>query len=472
MTVQDVIEFAKAKNIQFVDLKFTDLPGMFQHFSIPVKELTEDLFEDGSGFDGSSIRGFQDIHESDMLLIPDPATAIIDPACKIPTMSMICNIKDPVTLESYSRDVRYIAQKAVNYLSDTGIGDTAYFGPEAEFFVFDDIRYGGGTNFAHYSVDSVEGNWNSGREEHPNLGYKPRPKEGYFPVPPSDTLQDVRSQMALKMIESGIDVELHHHEVAQGGQCEIDIRFDEMIAVADKVMLFKYIVKTVARDIGKVATFMPKPIFEDNGSGMHVHQSVWKDGENVFYDAGSSYANLSETALHYIGGLLRHLPALCALIAPTTNSYKRLVPGFEAPVSLAYSQRNRSACIRIPVYSKTEKATRVELRTPDPSCNPYLAFAAMLMAGLDGVRNRIDPGEPMDKDLYDLEPEEAAALEQVPDSLDKVLDALEADQDFLLEGDVFTPDIIEKYIAYKRESEVDAVRLRPHPHEFYLYHDI
>jgi glutamine synthetase len=408
-----------------------------------------------------------------MLLFPDPSTAIVDPACRVPTLSMICNIKDPITLESYSRDARYISQKALNYLRDTGIGDEVYFGPEAEFFVFDDLRYGGSTNTQFYSVDSTEGNWNSGRaEEGGNLGYKPRPKEGYFPVPPSDTLQDVRSEMVLQMIEAGIDVELHHHEVAQGGQNEIDIKYDSIVRVADKLMIYKYIVKNVARSLGKVATFMPKPLFEDNGSGMHCHQSIWKDGKNVFYDGGGTYANLSETAIHYIGGLLRHLPALCAIIAPTTNSYKRLVPGFEAPVSMAYSQRNRSACIRIPTYSSSEAATRIELRTPDPACNPYVAFAAMLMAGLDGVRNRIDPGEPVDKDLYDLEPEELSAIEQVPDSLDKVLDALEADHDFLLEGDVFTPDFVEKYIEYKREEEVDAVRLRPHPHEFFLYHDI
>ena len=473
MTPQEVLDLAKSSGVQMVDFKFTDLPGMMQHFSIPVGHLTEDLFEDGLGFDGSSIRGFQQIHESDMLLFPDPSTAIVDPACKVPTLSIICNIKDPITLESYSRDARYISQKALNYLRDTGIGDEVYFGPEAEFFVFDDLRYGGASNTQYYSVDSVEGNWNSGRaEDGGNLAYKPRPQEGYFPVPPSDTLQDVRSEMVLQMIEAGIDVELHHHEVAQGGQNEIDIKYDSIVRVADKLMIYKYIVKNVARSLGKVATFMPKPLFGDNGSGMHCHQSIWKDGKNVFYDGGGTYANLSETAIHYIGGLLRHLPALCAIIAPTTNSYKRLVPGFEAPVSLAYSQRNRSACIRIPTYSSSEGATRIELRTPDPSCNPYVAFAAMLMAGLDGVRNRMDPGEPVDKDLYDLEPEELSAIEQVPDSLDKVLDALEADHDFLLEGDVFTPDFIEKYIEYKREEEVDAVRLRPHPHEFFLYHDI
>ena len=473
MTAQGVLDLAKTSGVQMVDFKFTDLPGMMQHFTIPVGQLTTDLFEDGLGFDGSSIRGFQQIHESDMLLFPDPTTAIVDPACKVPTLSIICNIKDPITLENYSRDPRWICQKALSYLKDTGIGDEIYFGPEAEFFVFDDLRYGGSTNTQFYSVDSGEGNWNSGREEAGgNLGYKPRPKEGYFPVPPSDTMQDLRSEMVLKMIESGIEVELHHHEVAQGGQNEIDIRFGSMVTIADKLMMYKYIVKNVARAAGKVATFMPKPLFGDNGSGMHCHQSIWKDGKNVFYDGGGTYANLSETAVHYIGGLLRHLPALCALIAPTTNSYKRLVPGFEAPVSMAYSQRNRSACIRIPTYSSSERATRIELRTPDPSCNPYVAFAAMLMAGLDGIRNRMDPGEPVDKDLYDLDPEEQAAIEQVPDSLDKVLDALEADHEFLLEGDVFTSDFVEKYVTYKREEEVDAVRLRPHPHEFYLYHDI
>jgi len=471
VTVQDVLRLAEDNGVQFVDFKFTDLPGMFQHFTIPIEHLDEDVFEDGLGFDGSSIRGFQQIHESDMLLMPDPDTAIIDPACRVPTLSLICNVKDPVTLESYSRDARWIAQKANNYLIDSGIGDTVYFGPEAEFFVFDDIRYETATNGSFYQVDSVEGNWNTGRDEDPNLAFKPRPKEGYFPVPPSDTLQDLRSEMVLEMQKAGIDVELHHHEVAQGGQCEIDMRYDEIVRMGDKLMLYKYIVKNVARSHGQVATFMPKPLFGDNGSGMHCHQSVWKDNQNTFYDPGG-YANLSETGLHYIGGLLAHLPALCALIAPTTSSYKRLVPGFEAPVNIAYSQRNRSACVRIPVYFKNEKSVRVELRTPDPSCNPYMAFAGMLMAGLDGIRNRTSPGEPVDRNMYDLDPEEAAAIRQVPDSLDKTLDALEADHDFLLEGEVFTPDVIEMYIDYKRSEEVDAVRLRPHPYEFYLYHDI
>jgi glutamine synthetase len=471
MTVSEVLALARDKGARFVDLKFTDLPGMMQHFSVPVRELTEELFESGIGFDGSSIRGFQEIHESDMLLVPDPNTAIIDPACKVPTLSLICNVKDPVTLENYTRDARWIAQKAEHYLRDSGVGDTAYFGPEAEFFIFDDIRYGGSTNSSFYFVDSVEGNWNSGREENPNLAYKPRPKEGYFPVPPSDTLQDLRSRIVLQMEEVGIEVEVHHHEVAQGGQGEIDMRFDRLVTMGDKMMMYKYIIRNVARDAGKVATFMPKPLFGDNGSGMHTHQSVWKGGKNVFYDP-SGYANLSETALYYIGGLLRHADALCAIIAPTTNSYKRLVPGYEAPVNIAYSQRNRSACVRIPVYFSSEKATRVEFRPPDPACNPYLAFAAMLMAGLDGVRNRLDPGEPVDKNMYDLEPEEMAAIRQVPDSLNKVLDALEADHQFLLQGDVFTQDLVRKYIDYKREHEVDPVRLRPHPHEFYLYHDI
>jgi len=472
MNVQEVLEMAREKDVKFVDYKFTDVPGMMQHFSVPVKELTEEVFDDGLGFDGSSIRGFQEIHESDMLLIPDPTTAMIDPGCKIPTLSLMCNVKDPVTLESYTRDARFISQKAEKFLNDSGIGDTAYFGPEAEFFVFDDLRYSSNDrNLQFYVVDSAEGNWNSARREEPNLAYKPRPKEGYFPVPPSDSLQDVRSQMVMKMLESGIDVELHHHEVAQGGQCEIDLRFDTMVKMADKLMMYKYIIKTIARDLGKVATFMPKPLFNDNGSGMHVHMSIWKGGKNVMYD-GNGYANFSETGLNYIGGILKHLPALCAFIAPTTNSYKRLVPGFEAPVNIAYSQRNRSACVRIPRYLSSEKATRMELRCPDPSCNPYLAFGAMLMAGIDGVLNKIEPGGPMDRNLYDLEPEELAEIPQVPGSLDAALDALEADHEFLLAGDVFTEDLVEKYIEYKREEEVDPVRLRPHPHEFYLYHDI
>ena len=416
MTPSEVIALAKEKELKIVDFKFMDLPGMWQHFSMPISELTEDLFEDGVGFDGSSIRGFQQIHESDMLLFPDPSTAIVDPVCKIDTLSLVCNIKDPVTLESYSRDVRHVAQKAEAYLKTTGIADTSFWGPEAEFYLLNDIRYGQDQHSGYYFVDSVEGSWNTGRDEGPNLGYKPRYKEGYFPVPPSDTLQDVRSEMILKMIECGIDVEVHHHEVGTGGQGEIDMRYDTLSLMGDKLALYKYIIKNIAREHNLTATFMPKPLFEDNGSGMHIHQSLWKDNQNIFFDA-QGYALLSETALYYIGGLLKHAHSLCALIAPTTNSYKRLVPGFEAPVNIAYSQRNRSACVRIPIYHKNPNAKRVEFRTPDPSCNPYLAFSALLMAGLDGIQNKIHPGNPVDKDLYDLEPEDMAAIDSTPSFL-------------------------------------------------------
>ena len=471
MTPSEVVALAKEQNVKIVDLKFMDLPGMWQHFSLMVDELSEDLFTEGIGFDGSSIRGFQAINESDMLLFPDPATALVDPVCKVPTLSITCNIKDPITLENYTRDVRHIAQKAEAYLQSTGIADTSFWGPEAEFYLLNDIRYGQNQHSGFYFVDSVEGSWNSGKEENPNLGYKPRYKEGYFPVPPSDTLQDIRSEICLKLIESGIDVEVHHHEVGTAGQGEIDIRFDTLTTVADKIALYKYIVKNVARSYNLVATFMPKPLFQDNGSGMHVHQSLWKDGKNIFFDP-QGYSLLSETALYYIGGLLKHARSLCAIIAPTTNSYKRLVPGYEAPVNIAYSQRNRSACVRIPVYSKSEKAKRVEFRTPDPSCNPYLAFSALLMAGLDGVQNRIHPGDPLDKDLYDLEPEELDEIESTPASLGDSLDALEDDHEYLLKGDVFTEDVIDVWLEYKRENEVDAVNMRPHPYEFFLYHDI
>ena len=471
MTPSEVVALAKENNIKIVDLKFMDLPGMWQHSSLMVGELSEDLFEEGIGFDGSSIRGFQAINESDMLLFPDPATALVDPVCKIPTLSITCNIKDPITLENYTRDVRHISQKAEAYLHSTGIADISYWGPEAEFYLFDDIRYDQNQNSGFYHVDSVEGSWNSGREENPNLGYKPRYKEGYFPVPPSDTLQDIRSEMCLKLIESGVDVEVHHHEVGTAGQGEIDVRYDTLTTVADKIALYKYIIKNVARSHNLVATFMPKPLFQDNGSGMHVHQSLWKDGKNIFFDP-QGYSLLSETALYYIGGLLKHAQSLCAIIAPTTNSYKRLVPGYEAPVNIAYSQRNRSACVRIPVYSKSEKSKRVEFRTPDPSCNPYLAFSALLMAGLDGIQNRIHPGDPLDKDLYDLEPEELDDIESTPVSLGDALDALEDDHEYLLKGDVFTEDVLDVWIDYKRENEVDAINMRPHPYEFFLYHDI
>ena len=429
------------------------------------------MFDDGLGFDGSSIRGFQAINESDMLLFPDPATAIVDPVCGIPTLSIICNIKDPITLESYTRDVRHIAQKAEAYLISTGIADTSYWGPEAEFFLFNDVRYGQDHHSGYYFVDSREGSWNTGTDEGPNLGYKPRYKEGYFPVPPSDSMQDIRSEMILKMIESGVDVEVHHHEVGTGGQAEIDLRFDTMTRIGDKMALYKYIVKNVARAHNLSATFMPKPLFQDNGSGMHVHQSLWKNGKNIFYDP-QGYALLSEDALYYIGGLLKHAPSLCAIIAPTTNSYKRLVPGYEAPVNIAYSQRNRSACVRIPVYSKSEKSKRVEFRTPDPSSNPYLAFSALLMAGLDGIQNKIHPGDPLDRDLYDLEPEELDTIDSTPATLAESLDALEDDHEYLLKGDVITQDVIDTWLEYKRENEVDEINLRPHPHEFHLYYDI
>ncbi len=471
MTPSDVVALAKEEGVKIVDFKFMDLPGMWQHFSIPATELEEDMFDEGLGFDGSSIRGFQAINESDMLLFPDPATAIVDPVCGIPTLSIICNIKDPITLESYTRDVRHIAQKAEAYLISTGIADTSYWGPEAEFFLFNDVRYGQDHHSGYYFVDSREGSWNTGTDEGPNLGYKPRYKEGYFPVPPSDSMQDIRSEMILKMIESGVDVEVHHHEVGTGGQAEIDLRFDTMTRIGDKMALYKYIVKNVARAHNLTATFMPKPLFQDNGSGMHVHQSLWKNGKNIFYDP-QGYALLSEDALYYIGGLLKHAPSLCAIIAPTTNSYKRLVPGYEAPVNIAYSQRNRSACVRIPVYSKSEKGKRVEFRTPDPSSNPYLAFSALLMAGLDGIQNKIHPGDPLDRDLYDLEPEELDTIDSTPASLAESLDALEDDHEYLLKGDVITQDVIDTWLDYKRENEVDAINLRPHPHEFHLYYDI
>jgi glutamine synthetase len=454
-----------------VDFRFTDLPGMWQHFSMPARELTEELFEEGIGFDGSSIRGFQEIHESDMILIPDPDTAFVDQVLEVPTLVISCDIYDPVTRQPYTRDTRYVAKKAEAYLKQTGIAEESYWGPEAEFFLFNDVRYGGSSNSSFYYVDSREGWWKSGEDLGPNLGAQIPPKRGYFPVPPTDTMQDVRSKIVLALEAVGVTVEVHHHEVATAGQAEIDLRYGTLTRMADSMMIYKYIVKNIARQNGLTATFMPKPLFEDNGSGMHVHTSLWKGEGNVFYD-DAGYAQLSDTAKYYIGGLLKHSSALLALAAPTTNSYRRLVPGFEAPVNLAYSQRNRSAICRIPVYSKSPRAKRIEFRAPDPSCNPYLCFAALLMAGLDGVQNRIDPGDPMDKDLYELPPEEAAQVKQVPGSLRDVLDALEADYEFLLKGDVFTTDLLEAYIAYKRQVEVDPVRMRPHPHEFTLYYDV
>ena len=464
-------ELIQSAELVMVDLKFVDLPGTWQHFTIPVEQFSDDLFSEGIGFDGSSIRGFQHIHESDMLLVADPSTAIVDPACTIPTLSLVCNVLDPLTRQPYTRDPRYVAQKAERYLIESGIADISYWGPEAEFFIFDNIRFDTGSQFSYHYVDSEEGIWNSGAETgKSNLGHRPRWKEGYFPVPPADTLQDLRSEIVLKMIAAGIEVEVHHHEVATGGQNEIDMRFGPLTQMADHLMLYKYIIKNIARAHGKTATFMPKPLFGDNGSGMHCHQSLWKGEENLFFDA-KGYALISQTAKWYIGGLLAHSPALLGLCAPTTNSYRRLVPGFEAPVNLIYSQRNRSAGVRIPVYSTSPKSKRIEYRCPDASCNPYLAFAAMLMAGLDGIRKRIDPGQPLDKDLYELEPADAAAIKQVPGTLSETLDALETDHAFLLEGDVFTPDLIETWIDYKRTKEVDAMRLRPHPYEFYLYYD-
>lgn len=470
MAPKEVIDFAKSNKAEIVDLKFMDLLGMWQHFSVPMSELVEHMFEEGLGFDGSSIRGWQAIHASDMLVIPNADTAVMDPFTAVPTLSMICNIVDPITKERYTRDPRNIAQKAEAYLKSTGIGDTVYFGPEAEFFVFDDVRYDLDYNHAFYCVDSVEGQWNTGRDEEPNLGYKPRYKEGYFPVSPTDTLQDMRSEMMLLMEKVGISMECHHHEVATGGQCEIDMRYSPLVNCADNLMWYKYIVKNVARQHGKTATFMPKPLHADNGSGMHVHQSIWKGGTPLF--AGNGYAGFSEMGMHYIGGVLKHSRALAAIVAPTVNSYKRLIPGFEAPVNLAYSSRNRSAAIRIPMYSTNPKAKRLEVRYPDPSCNGYLAFSAMLMAGLDGIENKIDPGEPLDKDIYALGPEELANIPVLPASLDEALDALEGDHDFLLKGDVFTQDVIDRWISYKRENEIDPIRIRPHPMEFYLYYDV
>jgi glutamine synthetase len=469
MNVREALEFAKKNKVQVVDLKFVDLIGTWQHFTIPASELTEDLFKDGSGLDGSSIRGWKAINNSDMLVVPDPATACLDPFTAVPTLSLIGNVVDPISRETYERDPRFIAQKAEKYLQSTKIGDTSYWGPEAEFFIFDNARYDQNSHSGYYYIDSDEGVWNMGHDG-VNLGGKIRHKEGYFPVPPTDTQQDIRSEMILEMEKVGIAVEKHHHEVATAGQAEIDIRFDSLLRTADKMMMYKYIVKNVARRHGKTVTFMPKPIFGDNGSGMHTHQSIWKDSKPLF--AGKEYAGVSQMCLHYIGGILKHAPALAAITNPTTNSYKRLTPGFEAPVLLAYSSRNRSAGIRIPMYSPSPKAKRIEVRFPDPGANPYLAFSAMLMAGLDGIENKINPGEPAEKDLYDLEAKEAAKIRTMPGSLDEALNNLEKDHKFLLKGGVFTEDLIEAWIGYKRGKEVDPMRLRPHPYEFFLYYDL
>ena len=470
MKPKEVLALCREKDVKAVDLRFMDFPGLWQHFTIPVNKLDEGVFEDGLGFDGSSIRGWQAINESDMLVIPQADTAFIDPFTPIPTLVMICNIQDPITREDYTRDPRNIARKATNYLKSTGIADTCYIGPEAEFFIFDDVRFDQNSHEGYYHLDSFEAEWNRGRDEKPNLGYKLRYKEGYFPVPPADKLMDIRNEMMQTLIESGLDVEAQHHEVATGGQCEIDLRFNELVKMADMMMIYKYIIKNVATKHNKTVTFMPKPLYGDNGSGMHTHISLWKGSEPLF--AGSGYAGLSEMALHAIGGLLKHAPAILAFSNPTTNSYKRLVPGYEAPVNLAYSQRNRSASCRIPMYSPSPKAKRVEFRCPDPSCNPYLAFSAMLMAVIDGIQNKIHPGDPLDKDIYDLEPEELAKVPKTPGALDEALRALREDHEFLLRGDVFTADVIDTWIWYKSEKEVDAMRLRPHPYEFCLYFDI
>ena len=467
----EVLEFAGKHNVVMVDLKFTDWPGTWQHFSVPLHELEVSSFEDGFGFDGSSIRGWQAIDASDMLVIPDPTTAMLDPFTEHPTLSMVCDIVDPITRERYSRDPRWIATKAVNYLKMTGIGDTIFFGPEAEFFIFDSARFETTHNSGYFYIDSMEGRWNSGRDEDgANLAYKPRYKEGYFPVSPSDSQQDIRTEMVMEMERVGIVVECQHHEVATGGQAEIDMKFETLVTMADQLMLYKYIVKNVALRHGMTATFMPKPLFDDNGSGMHCHQSIWKDGKPLF--AGDQYAGFSEMGLYYIGGILKHAKALAAFTNPTTNSYKRLTPGFEAPVNLAYSSRNRSAACRIPMYSPNPKAKRVEVRFPDPACNPYLAFAAMAMAGIDGIENKIHPGEPLEKNTYALTPEEAAGVPTMPSSLDEALELLRGDMEFLEKGDVFTRDALEMWISYKRENEIDPVRVRPHPHEFELYFDI
>src|ERR1700716_3473354 len=467
----EVLERARAAGIKVVDFRFVDLPGTWQHFSVPLSGFDEDVFTEGIGFDGSSIRGFQAINESDMLLIPDPDSATIDPILQIPTLYLVCNVVDPLTRESYTRDPRHIAQKAEAYLAATGIADVSYWGPEAEFYIFNSLRFDQNAQSGYYFIDSDEGIWNSGSNSTPNLGFRPRFKEGYFPVPPTDKLQDLRSEIMLKLIEAGIDVEGQHHEVGTAGQAEIDMRFQTLTKMADQMMSYKYIIKNVCQQHGYVATFMPKPLFQDNGSGMHVHQSLWKDGTNLFFDE-SGYALLSECARWYIGGLLKHAPALLAFCAPTTNSYRRLVPGYEAPINLVYSKRNRSACVRIPVYSDNPKSKRIEFRSPDPTANPYLAFSALLMAGLDGIKHKTLPPEPVDKDIYELEGEEMAKIKKVPGSLGESLDALEKDHAFLLEGGVFTEDVIETWIEYKRKKEVDQVALRPHPWEFMLYSDV
>lgn len=469
--IEEAMALAKQKGCQFVDLKFIDLPGIWQHYTLPIGELNESLFEEGNGFDGSSIRGFRHINESDMLLMPDASTAIVDPVLEPQTLSLVCDVKDPLTGEYYSRDPRNVAKKAEEYLLSTGIATASYWGPELEFFIFNSVRFEQNSHVGYYEVDSKEGIWNSANGDGDNLGHRPRHKEGYFPVPPTDQIHGIRTKIALKMMEAGLAIEKHHHEVATAGQVEFGVKFDTLSKMADHVMLYKYVAKNVAMQNGYTVTFMPKPLFQDNGSGMHVHQSLWNGGVNQFFDA-DGYAGLSETAKYYIGGLLAHSPALLALCAPTTNSYRRLVPGYEAPINLVYSARNRSASIRIPVYSASSKAKRIEYRCPDSSSNPYLAFSAMLMAGLDGIKNKIDPGEPLDCDIYELSPEEKTNIRSTPGSLIEALDALKKDHEFLLQGGVFTEDLLDAWIGYKTKNEHEAIALRPHPYEFYLYYDI
>ena len=469
-TQLEILEIMKKENVVSVDLKFMDFPGIWQHFSVPSSQLVLDSFENGFGFDGSSIRGWRSINESDMLVIPDPTTAFIDPFTKYKTISMICDIVDPITRERYTRCPRNVAKKAELFLKSTGIADEAYFGPELEFFIFDSIRFDQNAHEGYYHIDSVEGQWNTGREENPNLGYKPRYKEGYFPVPPTDSLQDIREEMTQVLIACGVEVEAQHHEVATGGQGEIDLKFQSLVKMADSTNLYKYILRNVAKRNGKTVTFMPKPLMGDNGTGMHTHISLWKDGKPLF--AGSSYAGISEMAMYFIGGVLKHSTALAAFTNPTTNSYRRLVPGFEAPVNLAYSQRNRSAAIRLPMYSMSPKAKRIEVRYPDGSCNPYLAFSALLLAGLDGIENRIDPGDPLDKDIYDLPPEELEQVPRMPASLEEAIKELENDYEFLIKSDVFTEDVLKTWITYKLENDVNSLRQRPHPWEFAMYYDL
>jgi glutamine synthetase len=468
MNPKDVLKYAADAKAEFVDLRFTDLLGAWHHLTFPIGELTEDSFNDGFGFDASSLRGWAAINESDMLLIPDASRFWIDQFMERPTLCIVTDVIDPITRESYWLDPRALAKRAESYVKFTGLADTIYFGPEAEFFIFDSVSYHNQNHSSGATVESSEGWWNTDKSTNTN-GWAIRSKEGYVPLPPLDSIHNIRSEIAAKLKDVGLTVECHHHEVATAGQCEIDFRYSTLLGTADNLMLFKYTVKNVAKMFGKSATFMPKPLYGDNGNGMHCHQSLWKDEKPLF--AGDGYAGISEMAKFYIGGILKHAPAIAAFAAPTTNSYKRLVPGFEAPVNLAYSARNRSAAVRIPMFSPSPKAKRLEVRFPDATCNPYLAFSAMVMAGLDGIQNKIDPGEPLDKDIYDLPPEELAEIPSVPGSLEEALGALETDHAFMLKGDVFSEKLIQRWIEYKIDREINPVRMRPHPLEFSLYYD-